>query len=186
MKKLALIASSLLLGASLASAAVYNVDPAHSEVGFKVKHMMVSNVNGKFTDFSGKYDLNKGVFKSLEGVIKADSIDTGNENRDDHLRNPDFFDVEKYPEIKFVMTSATKKQMTGNLTMHGVTKKVTMKIDMGGEHKNMQGKMVSGFSLNGKISRKDFGLTWNKAIEAGGVAVGDEIRLNIEIEGVAQ
>ncbi len=186
MKKLALIASSLLLGASLASAAVYKVDGAHSEVGFKVKHLMVSNVNGKFTDFSGEYDLAGGVFKSLTGVIQADSIDTGNENRDDHLRNADFFDVEKYPEIKFVMTSATKKEMTGNLTMHGVTKKVTLKIDMGGEVKGMRGEMRSGFTLSGKLSRKDFGLTWNKALEAGGVAVGDEIRLNIEIEGIAK
>lgn len=180
------VLAGLLIGSSAASAAMYKVDVSHSTVGFKVKHMMISTVTGKFGNFSGSYELDKGVFKSLKGDIKATSIDTGIAKRDDHLRAPDFFDVAKYGDITFVMTSATKDKMTGNLTIRGVTKKVTLDIDMGGTVEDPWGNQRSGFVLTGQINRKDFGLNWNKAIEAGGVVVGDEVKLIVEIEGIAE
>jgi polyisoprenoid-binding protein YceI len=188
MKKslLTTILAGLLIGSSCVSAAVYKVDPSHSTVGFKVKHMMISTVTGKFGNFSGTYDLDKGVFKSLSGAIKADSIDTGITKRDDHLRSADFLDVAKFADITFVMSSATKTKMTGNLTIHGITKKVVLDVDMGGVVEDPWGNQRSGFVLNGKINRKDFGLNWNKAIEAGGVVVGDEVKMVVEIEGIAE
>lgn len=188
MKKslLATVFAGLLLGSGYLSAAVYKVDPSHSTVGFKVKHMMISTVTGKFNNFNGTYDLEKGQFKSLSGVIKADSIDTGITKRDDHLRSADFLDVAKFSEITFTMTSAAKSKMTGNLTIHGITKKVVLDVDMGGVVQDPWGNQRSGFVLNGKINRKDFGLNWNKAIEAGGVVVGDEVKLVVEIEGIAE
>lgn len=188
MKKnvLAAVIAGLLLGSTALSAALYKVDPSHSNVGFKVKHMMISTVTGKFGNFSGVYDLEKGQFKSLNGTIKADSIDTGIVKRDDHLRSADFFDAAKFGEISFVMTSASKSKMTGNLTIHGITKKVILDIDMGGVVEDPWGNQRSGFVLTGQINRKDYGLNWNKAIEAGGVVVGDEVKMVVEIEGIAE
>jgi polyisoprenoid-binding protein YceI len=188
MKKslLATVLAGLVIGSSCVTAAMYKVDPSHSTVGFKIKHMMISTVNGKFNNFSGSYDLEKGQFKSLSGAIKADSIDTGIAKRDDHLRDPDFFDVAKFGDINFVMTGATKTKMNGNLTIRGITKKVVLDIEMGGVVQDPWGNQRSGFVLSGKINRKDFGLNWNKAIEAGGVVVGDEVRLVVEIEGIEE
>lgn len=182
----ATVLCGLLMSASVASAAVYKVDPSHSTVGFKVKHMMISTVTGKFGNFNGSYDLDKGQFKSLSGVIKTDSVDTGIAKRDDHLRSADFFDAVNFPEITFTMTSATKSKMTGNLTIRGVTKKVVLDVDMGGVVEDPWGNQRSGFVLTGKINRKDYGLNWNKAIEAGGVVVGDEVKLVVEVEGIAE
>lgn len=186
MNFLATLLAGLLIGSVSASAALYKVDVSHSTVGFKVKHMMISTVTGKFGNFSGSYELDKGVFKSLRGDIKATSIDTGIAKRDDHLRAPDFFDVAKFGDITFVMSSATKDKMSGNLTIRGVTKKVTLDIDMGGTVEDPWGNQRSGFVLTGQINRKDFGLSWNKAIEAGGVVVADEVKLIVEIEGIAE
>lgn len=182
----ATVLCGLLMSVGVASASMYKVDPSHSNVGFKVKHMMISTVTGKFGNFSGTYDLEKGQFKSLSGMIKADSIDTGIAKRDDHLRSADFFDVANFGDITFVMTSATKTKMSGNLTIHGITKKVVLDVDMGGVVEDPWGNQRSGFVLNGKINRKDFGLNWNKAIEAGGVVVGDEVKLVVEIEGIEE
>jgi len=182
----ATVLCGLLMSASVATAAVYKVDPSHSTVGFKVKHMMISTVTGKFGNFSGSYDLEKGQFKALSGSINAGSIDTGIAKRDDHLRSADFLDVAKFGDITFVMSSATKSKMTGNLTIHGITKKVVLDVDMGGVVEDPWGNQRSGFVLNGKINRKDFGLNWNKAIEAGGVVVGDEVKMVVEIEGIAE
>jgi len=176
----------LLLGSTALSAVVYKVDPSHSAVGFKVKHMMISTVTGKFNNFNGTYDLEKGQFKTLSGAIKADSIDTGIVKRDDHLRSADFFDTPKFGDIAFVMTSATKSKMTGNLTIRGITKKVVLDIDMGGVVEDPWGNQRSGFVLTGQINRKDYGLNWNKAIEAGGVVVSDEVKMVVEIEGIAE
>lgn len=178
------VLAGLLIGSSLASAAVYKVDPAHSTVGFKVKHMMISTVTGKFGEFSGSYDLEKGVFKSLSGQIKAASVDTGITKRDDHLRSADFFDAANFGDITFTMTSATKTKMTGNLSIRGITKKVVLNIEMGGVVTDPWGNQRSGFVLTGSVNRKDFGLNWNKAIEAGGVVVGDEVKLVVEVEGI--
>jgi len=178
--------AGLLLSSSALSAAVYKLDTSHSNVGFKVKHMMISTVTGKFSNFNGTYELDKGQFKALSGTIKAGSVDTGIQKRDDHLRSADFFDVAKFPDITFVMTSATKDKMTGNITIHGITKKVTLDIDMGGVVEDPWGNQRSGFVLTGQINRKDFGLNWNKAIEAGGVVVGDEVKLVVEVEGIEE
>jgi len=188
MKKhfIATLLAGLLISSGSVYASVYKVDPSHSTVGFKVKHMMISTVTGKFSNFTGSYDLEKGQFKSLSGMIKADSIDTGIQKRDDHLRSADFFDAAKFPDIAFVMTSATKDKMTGNLTIHGITKKVVLDIDMGGVVEDPWGNMRSGFVLTGSINRKDYGLNWNKAIEAGGVVVGDEVKLVVEVEGIEE
>jgi polyisoprenoid-binding protein YceI len=177
--------SSLLLGSISMFAAPYTVDVSHSSVGFKVKHMMISTVSGNFSGFSGSYDLEKGVLKSLSGTVKTTTVDTGIVKRDDHLRSADFFDVATYPEMTFVMTSQKGKKVTGNLTMHGITKAVTMDVDMGGEITDPWGNKRSGFVLNGVVKRKDFGLNWNKAIESGGVVVGDDVKIAIEIEGIA-
>jgi polyisoprenoid-binding protein YceI len=182
----ATVLAGLLIGSSCASAAVYKVDPSHSTVGFKVKHMMISTVTGKFGNFIGTYDLDKGQFKSLSGAIKADSIDTGITKRDDHLRSADFFDAANFGDITYTMTSATKSKMTGNLTIRGITKKVVLNIDMGGVVQDPWGNQRSGFVLTGSVNRKDFGLNWNKAIEAGGVVVGDEVKLIVEIEGIEE
>lgn len=188
MKKslMATVLAGVLIGSSMVSAAVYKVDVSHSTVGFKVKHMMVSTVTGKFGNFNGLYDLDKGKFKSLSGQIKADSVDTGIQKRDDHLRSADFFDTAKFGDITFTMTSATKTKMTGDLSIHGITKKVTLDIEMGGVVEDPNGNMRSGFVLTGMIKRKDFGLSWNKAMEAGGVVVGDEVKLIVEIEGIEE
>lgn len=176
--------AGLLISSSIASAAVYKVDVSHSTVGFKVKHMMVSTVTGKFGNFNGSYDLDKGQFKALSGKIKTDSVDTGITKRDDHLRSADFFDAAKFGDITFTMTSATKTKMTGDLSIRGITKKVTLDIEMGGVVEDPNGNMRSGFVLTGLIKRKDFGLVWNKTMEAGGVVVGDEVKLIVEIEGI--
>ncbi|MDD2828904.1 MAG: YceI family protein [Sulfuricurvum sp.] len=185
MNKLAVILAGILVSGSALFAAPYSVDVSHSSVGFKVKHMMISTVSGNFSGFSGSYDLEKGKLKSLSGTVKTTTVDTGIQKRDDHLRSADFFDVATYPEMTFAMTSQKGKKVTGNLTIHGITKAVTMTMDMGGEITDPWGNKRSGFVLNGVVNRKDFGLNWNKAIEAGGVVVGDDVKITIEIEGVA-
>ncbi len=179
------VMSGLLLGSVSLFGAPYTVDASHSSVGFKVKHMMISTVSGNFGSFSGAYDLQKGVLKSLSGTIKADTINTGIVKRDDHLRSADFFDVAKFPEITFTMVSQKGKKVMGNLSMHGVTKPVVLTLDMGGEVTDPWGNKRSGFVLTGSVNRKDYGLNWNKAIESGGVVVGEEVKMIIEIEGVA-
>ncbi len=188
MKKslLATVLAGLFIASSCASAAVYKVDPSHTAVGFSVKHMMISTVSGKFSDFNGTYDLNKGIFKSLSGHIKTASVDTGIAKRDDHLRSADFFDAANFPDMTFTMKSATKTKMTGNLTIRGVTKKEVLNIEMGGVITDPWGNQRSGFVLSGKVNRKDFGLNWNKAIEAGGFVVGDDVKLIIEVEGIEE
>jgi polyisoprenoid-binding protein YceI len=182
---IATVVSSLLLGSISLYAAPYSVDISHSSVGFKVKHMMISTVSGNFSGFSGSYDLEKGTLKSLSGTVKTATIDTGITKRDEHLRSADFFDVVTYPDMTFVMTSQKGKKVTGNLSMHGITKVVTMTMEMGGVITDPWGNQRSGFVLTGAVNRKDFGLNWNKAIEAGGVVVGDDVKITVEIEGVA-
>jgi polyisoprenoid-binding protein YceI len=184
MMKMNIVLAGLLLSVSSLLATPHTVDVSHSSVGFKVKHMMVSTVSGNFGGFSGVYDLDKGVLKSLSGTVKAATVNTGIVKRDDHLRSADFFDVTKYPDITFVLTSHKGKKVVGNLTMHGITKSVMFAMDMGGVIEDNNGNKRSGFVLEGKINRKDFGLVWNKLMEAGGTVVGDEIKITIEIEGI--
>ena len=182
-------ACCLLLSASLASATVYKIDPVHSEVGFAVKHLMVSTVRGKFTKFEGtvEYDPANVAASKVDVKIDASSIDTSNAKRDAHLQSADFFDVEKFPAITFtskkVEGAPGALKVTGDLTMHGVTKEVVLDVDGPTDAiKHPSGMNVRGASATTKVDRKDFGLTWNKALEAGGVMVGDEVKITLDLE----
>lgn len=163
------------------------IDKSHSEVGFSIKHMMISNVKGKFHEFDAdiEYDTKNKKFESLSATVEATSIDTGIEKRDNHLRSADFFEVSKFPNITFEMTSYSASGdegvMTGDLTIHGVTKSVKLDVTVNGTIKDNSGNTRIGFTLEGKINRKDFGLTWNKIVEAGGFAVGDKVKITIEL-----
>lgn len=178
-----LITSSLLVSAVFA--AEYNVDKSHSSVAFKVKHMMISNVKGTFDDFDGKfnYDEKSHTLQSLEGKIKVASINTANAKRDAHLRSQEIFSAEKHPTIVFKLDSIKGDTAYGTLTMKGVTKKVEFEYEAGGAAVNGRGTKIAAFSISGKINRSDYGITWNKVIEAGGVAVSDSVKLEIEVEG---
>ena len=175
---------ALALGSTVASAALYEVDQAHSNVGFKVKHMMISNVSGSFGDFTGSFDAENGTFNALKGTIKTASIDTDNQDRDKHLRSADFFDADNHPTITFELTKQEGTKIYGELSIRGVTKPVALELESGGEIKDPWGNMRTAFTLEGEINRKDFGLTWNKALETGGVVVGEKVKLIIDIQGI--
>jgi polyisoprenoid-binding protein YceI len=169
------------------------IDPTHSEIGFKVKHMMFTNVSGKFTKFDAAIETEGDDFENakIEFTGAIDSIDTGNKDRDGHLLSADFFDAAQYPEIKFEAASFAKKDegeytLKGDLTLHGVTRPVSLDTEFSGQMKDPWGNTKAGFSLNGKINRKDWGLNWNSALETGGVLVGEEVRLVIELQFVKQ
>jgi len=182
--------AALASSVAAAGATVYSIDAGHSAVGFKVRHMMVSVVSGRFARFSGEfsYDAKNIQAGKARATIDAASIDTGVAHRDDHLRGPDFFDAEKFPTLEFSSTGVQvakdgKAKLLGALTMHGISRPVALDLEMGGTV-NVGGASHAGFVASGAVSRKDFGMTWNKALEAGGVAVGDEVRIVLEIEGV--
>jgi polyisoprenoid-binding protein YceI len=170
----------------------YSVDQSHTVVGFSVTHLMISEVDGSFKDFSGdfNFDPKTNEFTSLEAVISADSIYTANDKRDDHLRSADFFDTKKYPNITFKMTGydadGDEGKMLGELTIKGITKTVALKAEIKGTAIDPWGNERVGFELEGEIDRKEFGLNWNKALEAGGVLVGDEVELTIKVQGKAK
>jgi polyisoprenoid-binding protein YceI len=188
MKKLAILLT-LLLPCSV-FAASYEIDPTHTAVQFSVRHLMVSNVKGAFSDVSGtvEYDAKNIANTKIEATIQSKSIDTNLEKRDEHLRSPDFFDVVKFPTLSFKSTKievidAQKVNVIGNLTLHGVTKSVTLEVSgITNEVVDPWGNTKVGASATTKINRKDFGLTWNKALEAGGVAVGEEVLITIDVE----
>lgn len=167
------------------------IDPTHSEITFKVKHLMISNVKGEFKTFQANIDGEDFTNSIISANIDASSISTNNNDRDTHLKSPDFFEVEKYPEITFVSTSFKKideneYELVGNLTMKGTTKEIKLNTEFGGFMKDPYGNEKAGFSINGKLNRKDFGLNWNAALEAGGVMVGNEIKINAEVQFVKQ
>jgi polyisoprenoid-binding protein YceI len=181
---------ALGLGTAVAQG-VYTVDAVHSSVGFKVRHL-VSRVAGSFTDFEGAItaDFANLDASSVELVIKADSIDTNNEKRDGHLRSSDFFDTEKYPEITFKSTKITRVDdqsfaVAGTLTMHGVSKEITLVVHYLGEMAAMGG-VRAGYELSTTINRRDFGVSWNRALDAGGWVLGDDVEINISLEVVKQ
>ena len=192
MKRLISAVSSILVMAFplIVSAATWNIDPDHSNVGFKVKHLMVSNVKGNFDKFSGSVDLNeKDVTKSrVEVSIDTKSVNTNVNKRDEDLRSPNFLDVAKYPVMTFSSKKVAKAgkgklKVTGDLTLHGVTKEVVLGVEgPSAESKDPWGNIRKGASATTKISRKDFGLTWNKALETGGVVVSDEVQISLEVE----
>lgn len=185
MKILKLSLASIAVSTAL-FAGTYNVDASHTNAGFTVKHMMITNVTGKFNDISGAFEFDEktNTLKSINGEIVAASIDTANEKRDEHLKSEELFGVEKFPKITFKSTKIEKNKVYGDLTMKGVTKAVALDLETSGVITDPWGKQRTGFSLNGKIKRTDFGISWNKALETGGVAVSDEVKLNIDIEGI--
>ena len=169
------------------------IDPTHSEIAFKVKHMMFTNISGKFTKFDASIETDEPDFENakIEFTGAVDSITTGNLDRDTHLLSADFFDVTKFPEIKFSATSFTKfnectYELVGDLTLHRVTKSVKLAAQYGGLMKDPWGNTKIALSLEGKINRKDWGLNWNSALETGGVLVSEEVRLNVELQFLQQ
>ena len=178
------------LGALSLYAGTYSLDMAHTQVGFSVKHMMVSKVKGKFDFYEAEIEFDDKTmqFKKLNATIDADSVNTDNERRDTHLRSADFFDVAKHPKITFVMTGYKGDKeggkMTGDLTIRGITKPVTLDVEMGGLITDFQGKRRLGFTMEGKVNRHDFGLEWNRMLESGGFVVGDMVKIEIDVEAI--
>ena len=182
-----LLASSLLAGTAL-FAGNYTVDPMHSSTDFSVKHAMISTVKGNFGKFNGSFEYDEATktLKSLKGTIEATSIDTGIKDRDDHLRSAYLFDVAKYPTITFVLDEIKGDKAYGKLTMKGVTKPVVLAFENGGAATDLYGNKRVGLGLSGKINRTDFGISWNKALETGGVIGGEEVKLDVALEGILQ
>ena len=185
MKILKLSLVSLAVSTAL-FAGTYNVDASHTNAGFTVKHMMITNVTGKFNDISGAFEFDEktNTLKSINGEIVVASINTANEKRDEHLKSEEMFDINKFQKITFKSTKIEKDAVYGDFTMKGVTKNIKLDLETSSVIKDPWGKQRTGFSLNGKIKRSDFGIVWNKALETGGVAVSDDVKLAIDIEGV--
>ncbi|HTJ12484.1 MAG TPA: YceI family protein [Dinghuibacter sp.] len=167
----------------------WTVDPMHSQVEFKVRHLMITNVTGTFQHFDGHIETDGEDFTKGKVVftIKVDSIDTANDQRDGHLKGDDFFSAEKYPEIKFVSTGFSHKggdnyELAGNLTIRDQTKPVTLIAEYGGVAQDFYGNTKAGFTVSGKINRKDFGLVWSGVTETGSVVVSDEVKINADIQ----
>ena len=189
-----IIGFAALVLTAQAQATTWNIDPDHSSVGFKVRHLMVSNVKGNFEKHTGTVEINdKDITKSKVAItIDTASINTNVPKRDEHLRSADFFDVARYPAMTFVSKKVARigqdgLKVTGDLTIRGVTREVVLDVEgLSGESKDPWGNIRRGASASAKISRKDFGLTWNKALETGGVAVGDDVNIVLEVEMVKQ
>lgn len=176
-------ALGLLFGA--ANATIYSVDAVHSSTAFKIKHLQVSNVTGTFSKFNGELDITDKIPSNLTATIEVDSIDTNNQGRDAHLKKADFFDTAKFPQIKFAMKSFENEgdgegKIKGDLTIKDVTRPVELNYEFSGTGKNRKGVEIVGFSLEGEIKRSDF----NFAPESSTVALGDKIKINIDIEAV--
>ena len=165
------------------------IDNVHSHVGFSVKHLMVTTVRGQFRKYEGTFNLDPKDFtrSTFAGEIDVVSIDTGNADRDNHLRSADFFEIDKHPKITFKSSSIEAKgdgeyTVHGDLTIRGVTKEVALEVEFHGTSKNPYGKTVAGISARGTINRKDFGLHYNAVLEAGGVAISDKVKLEVDVE----
>jgi polyisoprenoid-binding protein YceI len=165
------------------------IDPTHSEIGFKVKHMMFTNVSGKFGTYDATIVTDDDNFENASMEFSADinSIDTNNADRDNHLKSADFFDADNHPKLTFKASSFTKTdghnyELTGDLTLRGVTKSVKFPVEFSGLMQDPWGNTKAGLNIDGKINRKDWGLNWNSALETGGVLVGEEVKLNIELQ----
>lgn len=170
----------------------WSIDPTHSEVLFKVKHLMITTVTGRFNKFAASAETSDD-FKTASNIsfsAEINSIDTNNEQRDGHLKSADFFDAANHAEIKFIGTGYKSTgddfKLQGDLTIKDTTKPVTLNVEFGGIVVDPYGQTKAGFTIDGKISRKEFGLTWSAITEAGGVVVGDEIKLQAEIQLIKQ
>jgi polyisoprenoid-binding protein YceI len=177
--------------AETATQTIWKVDPAHSEILFKVRHMVISTVTGKFEKFDGTVETEGDRLETakVEFVIDSASVNTGVADRDNHLRSDDFFNAERYPQIRFVSTALKKindqeYELTGNLTIRDVTRPVQLKVEYGGMVKDPWGSTRAGFVVTGKINRKDFGLKWNMMLETGGAVVSDEVQVQCAVEFV--
>jgi polyisoprenoid-binding protein YceI len=168
----------------------WKLDPSHTAIEFSAKHLMISTVKGRITDIEGTIytDEKNPRNSSVEATLKAASLDTRTDQRDQHLRSADFLDVEKYPEIKFRSTriegDKDSFKLTGDLTIRDVTRPITLDVEFEGAGKDPWGGERVGFSAKGKIDRRDFGLTWNQALETGGVVVGNDIKISLEVEAI--
>ncbi len=176
-----------------AARTTWQIDPKHTTVGFGVKHMMFATAKGRFAGVSGTIVLDEAnpAQSSVQVEVDAASVDTREQQRDGHLRSPDFFHVEQYPTITFKSTrveptSANTARVYGDLTIRGVTRPVVLDATLLGRGKNPWGQEVAGFEVRGKVNRKEFGLNWNAALETGGFLVGDEVNLEIDVEAVHQ
>jgi polyisoprenoid-binding protein YceI len=182
---------ALAAGRSAAADAVWEIDPAHSSVQFSVRHMMVSNVRGEFRKVTGtvRGDEKDPAHAEVEATVDTTSIDTRNEKRDTHLKSPDFLDTEKYPTMTFrskriEKTGDGRYRVTGDLTLHGVTREVALDVEgPSAPVKDPMGNVRAGAQATAKLNRQDFGITWSKALDGGGVMVGDEIAVTIDVEG---
>jgi len=191
MNKFILILIAIVMALPLsAQSAVYDIDPAHTDFGFSVKHMVIANVKGTFQKIEGSLEFDdNNKLTGATAVISAESIYTKTEKRDNHLKSPDFFDVAKYPNITFTATSITyagpgKFTLKGNITIRDVTKEITLTGETLGPVKDPWGQTRMGINATGTLNRKDFGLLWNKVLESGGLLVGDMVKLIIEGEGI--
>ncbi len=167
----------------------WNLDPTHSELGFKVRHLMITNVSGSFGNFSADVETEEEDFATAKVNFSADvaTVNTGNEQRDGHLKSADFFDAENHPKLTFESTKMEKVsgndyKLHGNLSIRGTVKPVAFDVEFGGIGKDPWGNTKAGFSLNGKINRNDWGLTWNAPIEAGGVLVSEDVKIHAEVQ----
>lgn len=184
------IFSLLTVWPTLAQAepARWNVDPEHSTIEFRVVHMLVSKTTGHFTEYQGFIDMDAEAetVKAIEAAIKTASVNTNHAKRDAHLRNADFFDVEKYPTMTYRMKQYQKTadgyQAVGELTLHGMTKDITLTGNFNGVAKDPRGNLRAGFNAEGKLNRKDFGMVWSKTLDGGGLVVGDEVLIKLDIE----
>ncbi len=171
-----------------AETARWNIDPDHSLIEFRVAHMVISKTSGRFMDYRGfvDIDVDAKTFKAIEATINAESINTNHEKRDGHLRNADFLDVKQFPTITYAMKTAQKEgetyKIVGNLTLHGVTKEVTLTGTLNGVTKDPWGNTRVGFTADGTLNRKDFGMSWNKALDNGGLIVGNDVHIHLDIE----
>lgn len=169
--------------------AIWNIDNNHSEVTFKVKHLVISTVTGQFKSFSGKVESSSDDFSDaqIEFEIDIDSIDTRNDQRDGHLKSADFFDAENHPKMTFKSSKVEKVsgsdyKLTGDLTIRGTTKPITFDVEFGGLQNDFYGNTVAGFELQGKINRQEFGLTWSAVTETGGIVVSDDVKIFANLE----
>ena len=192
LKKILVLGIALLLSSPAAFAATYQIDHTHTQIHFTIPHLMVFKVRGSFNDFSGTVvaDAQGKTLSAATATIQTASIDTRNQKRDEHLRSADFFAVTSYPEIRFtsktVSGSGNNITLVGDLTIKEVTREVTLNGAFLGSTIDPWGNQRVGFEATGKISRSAFGLTWNKALESGGVVVGDELEIGLEVEAVLQ
>ena len=164
------------------------IDPSHSEITFKVKHMMISTVTGHFLDYTGSIETESEDFKNadIRFTAKIDSISTKNADRDGHLKSDDFFNAEAYPELTFVSKSFDGETLTGDLTIRDVTREVALDVELNGVAVDPYGQTKAGFEITGEISRKEFNLSWNAVTEAGSIVVSDKVKLQLEAQFVKQ